>query len=146
MAFFLTFPTSPDGFISKACISTQKLYIITQCTVTAKQMWHLQILSIPQVSDIIKTIIPTISHPILASSVLSVVGMRDRDRKCYNCLASTSSRSPGPAGNRRTSTKQLAGPPCVWRTKLKGGCSNMLSSFPLPRKRALVLQRNMDTS
>lgn len=36
-------------------------------------MWHLKIFSIPQLFEIIEAIIPTISHPILASSILSIL-------------------------------------------------------------------------
>lgn len=36
-------------------------------------MWHLKIFSIPQLFEIIETIIPTIPHPILASSILSIL-------------------------------------------------------------------------
>lgn len=36
-------------------------------------MWHLKIFSIPQLFEIIETIIPTISRPILASAILSIL-------------------------------------------------------------------------
>lgn len=151
MAFFLRFPTLPAGFVSKLLFPLRKQRYYPMHSNYKANMRHLKILSIPHVFEIVETISPTISRPVLASSIPSTAGMKTvivkvttaRSQPAAGALPSVGAAAH-PKFNRPVLQVVLADEA---KNAAQGeGVPTIPLFCPFPKPRGLALQRNVDKS